>query len=354
MTIFSNTSDKTKAGSWFFPNMNLLRYLLSFGILINHYNYLTGHDIPYFISHDRIGAFFVLSGFLMYHSYSKISDVGKFAAHRARRILPTYLFIVILCALGGVLVTSLSFPQYFSSPDFWKYLGANLSFLNWLQPSLPGVFDTPEFYDDTVNASLWTMKVECVLDLSVPLFVWLLSKINIRKEYLALSIIIGSMFIRLIFWELYTDNGSQIYEILSRQFFGQASFFYSGMLAYFLLERIYRYRTLVILTGLALYIIGPYIPLGWVFIAPVAVTLAAIGISTIGVTFTPFIHTNCISYNIFLLHFPIIQLCVYFGLNQYPVWISLGAGIAITLILSLLTNKYIDRAFIKKRRIPAR
>lgn len=341
-----------KTGSMFFPNMNLLRYLLSFGILINHYNELTGHDISYFISHDRIGAFFVLSGFLMYHSYTKICDVKKFAAHRARRILPTYIFIVLACALGGVLISSLSFAQYFASVDFWKYLAANFTFLNWLHPSLPGVFDTPDFAIDTVNGSLWTMKVEWVLDLSVPLFVLLVSKIKIRKEYLALAIVVCSMIVRMIFKEMYDNTGKELYEIMSRQFFGQASFFYCGMLAYFMLDKVRKYKMWLIAIGLTLYIIGPSIEHGDVLIAPVSVTLLAIGISVIGTTIKPFIHTNCISYNIFLIHYPVIQLCVYLGLNRCPMWVSFSSAVAITVALAYLTNRFIDRRFTRRRPAP--
>lgn len=333
----------------FFPNMNILRYLLSFGILINHYNVLTGHDVPYFLWHDRIGAFFVLSGFLMYHSYSKISDVGKFAVHRARRILPTYFFIVLLCAFGGVLISSLSFTQYFGSSGFWEYLGANLSFMNWLAPTLPGVFEDPVFLENTVNGSLWTMKVELVLDLSVPLFVYIVARTGWRKEFTAIGIIIISMISRFFFLNLYEETGNNLYAILSRQFFGQASFFYAGMLAYFLLDRVIKHKMWLIFAGLILYVVGPNIPLGNVIIAPVSVCMLAIGISVTGYTIKPFIHLNCISYNIFLLHFPVIQVLVLFGLNQYPVWISLGTVILVTVTLAWLTNKYIDSLFVRKR-----
>ena len=108
---------KAKGRSMFYPNMNLLRYLLSLGILINHFNLLGGFSIPYFISHDRIGGFFVLSGFLMFHSYTKLNNLPRFAIHRARRILPTYIFIVILCAIAGVFLTTLPVSRYICPLD---------------------------------------------------------------------------------------------------------------------------------------------------------------------------------------------------------------------------------------------
>lgn len=351
MKIFTNTSDRVNAGSMFFPNMNLLRYLLCFIVIINHYDTITGHNIPHSSFYDYVAAFFVMSGFLMYKSYTKVLNFKKFVVHRAQRILPTYIFIVIFCALGGVFVTSLTFSQYFASTDFWKYLFANLTFLNWLQPTLPGVFDSPDFIIDAVNGSLWTMKVEWVLDLSVPIFIYLQSKIKIRKEILALAIVICSMIVRFILWQKYEATGKEIYEILSRQFFGQASFFYFGMLAYFYLEKVRRYNLWLIIIGFILYVIGPEINYGLIFISPISITFLTIGISVIGVTIKPFIHNNCIAYNIYLIHFPIIQLCVYLGLNQYPVWVSFGTAVTVTVILAYLTNRYIDQRFTRRRTI---
>lgn len=334
----------------FYPNMNLLRYLLSLGILINHFNVLGGHDIPYFISHDRIGGFFALSGFLMYPSYVKLSGTWEFVKHRARRILPTYVFIVLLCAALGVFVSSLSFQEYFTNKGLLKYLAANLTFLNWLCPSLPGVFSTPEFVETAVNGSLWTMKVEWLLDLSVPFFVWFILKTKWRKTFVALALIVLSMLVRCYFWALYQNTGSAIYEIMSRQFFGQMGFFYMGMLIYFKRDFVSRYKRAIILFSLVLYIIGPLVPYGNIFIAPLAVPLLLLAVSMIGRTIKRLEHRNCISYNIFLIHYPVIQVAIYLGINDMPTWISLIFVLVVTIIMALFTNRFIDRRFLSRRR----
>lgn len=333
----------------FYPNMNLLRYLLSFGILINHFNVLCKHDIPYFISHDRIGGFFVLSGFLMYHSYMRLSGMRNFVIHRARRILPTYIFIILLCAVAGFFLTSLPVSAYLLNPGFWKYLLANLSFLNWLAPGLPGVFDGPDFVVQTINGSLWTMKVECILDLSVPMFVWVLARTRWRKEYLAVSIVACSIVSRLYIDHLYTITGNELYSILGRQVLTQMGFFYAGMLVYFLRDKINRYKEDVIGIGLVLYLVGPYLPYGDVLIAPIAVAMLFLGVSMIGRTITSLVHVNCISYNIFLVHYPIIQLTVWSGLSNKPLWLSFGFVVLTTVVLALFTNRFIDRRFSTRR-----
>ena len=338
-----------KPGSMFYPNMNILRYLLSLGILINHFNLLMNEDVSYFIPYDRIGGFFALSGFLMYHSYMKVQDVPTFIKHRARRLLPTYLFIILLCAFGGVFLTHLSPSDYFGNSGFWKYLAANISFLNWLAPSLPGVFEGPEFTNASVNGSLWTMKVECALDLSVPLFVWILAKTKWRKEVFAFSIVMVSILLRVVMWKLFDSTGRQIFEILSRQAFTQMGFFYAGMLMYFYRDLAEKNLKLVIAAGLLLYTLSGIFPEARFVIGPFSVAMLFIGISMWRRTISTLIHVNCISYNIFLIHYPVIQVCVLLGLEDLSKWSALAITIAITVVLAYLTNRYIDRPFNRRK-----
>ncbi|MCM1370249.1 MAG: acyltransferase [Candidatus Amulumruptor caecigallinarius] len=331
--------------------MNLLRYLLSLGILINHFNVLTGHNVPYFIFHDRIGGFFALSGFLMYHSYSKIAGLKAFVKHRAKRILPTYIFIVLISVMAGVFISDLGSLNYLLNIDTWKYLAANLTFLNWLHPTLPGVFTQSQFAEPTVNGSLWTMKVEWLLDLSVPLFVFIHNKTKFRKDLFAICIIVISIMLRCVLQYAYETTEKQIFEILSRQFFVQTGFFYGGMLIYFWRDKFNRYKKQIIATTLVLYIVGPFIPYGNIIIAPVSVPALVIGISMIGRTIKRFKHRNCISYNIYLLHFPVIQVGILFGINSLPLWSSLSYAIAATVILALFTNRFVDQKFMNRKSV---
>ncbi len=175
----------------FYPNMDLVRYILAMGVVVAHFNELASHNIPFIISSfNSVGGFFALSGFLMYPSFVKTKSVRQYIGNRARRILPPYMFIVLLCACCGVFITTISPVGYFTDPGLWKYLLANLSFLNWLQPDLPGVFVGPEYFNNAVNGALWTMKVEWCLYLSVPVFAWFISRFRWRREYAAIATIL--------------------------------------------------------------------------------------------------------------------------------------------------------------------
>ena len=94
-------------------NLDIVRYYLSFAVLFAHFAELTG-TTNYFptSSYTAVGGFFMLSGFLVFYSYLRSKSLGQYLARRARRILPPYVAIVLLCAVGGVFISDLSIQQY--------------------------------------------------------------------------------------------------------------------------------------------------------------------------------------------------------------------------------------------------
>lgn len=110
-----------------------------------------------------VDVFFILSGFWVTLSYLKSSSAKGYALKRIRRIFPQYVAMVVLCAVLLASFSSLELRAYFSSSGFWKYLAANLCTLNFLHPSLPGVFG-----DMAVNGSLWTVKIELAFYMLLP------------------------------------------------------------------------------------------------------------------------------------------------------------------------------------------
>ncbi len=81
-----------------------------------------------------------------------------------------YVDVVSVAALTLLSFSSLSASQYFGL-GFWKYLGANLLFLNFLAPGLPGVFTSHLNYAE--DGALWTLKIEVVFYLCVPIIYYL-------------------------------------------------------------------------------------------------------------------------------------------------------------------------------------
>lgn len=148
-------------------NMNVVRYYLCLCILMNHFNVLTGESLPMLPRiFGGVGSFFAISGFLMFPSFEKRPYLKSYFSRRAKRILPPYMLIVLLAAFGLCALSELPVKEYFTDVVVYKYLVANLCFMNFLVPSLPGVFT--ENIMTAVNGSLWTMKGEVVCYLMVP------------------------------------------------------------------------------------------------------------------------------------------------------------------------------------------
>lgn len=327
--------------------MDIARYVMAFLVLIGHFNGLTGSDIFINLAAESVGGFFALSGFLMYPSFRKARNIRQYVGDRARRILPPYVFTVVLCALVLSFFSSLPSAEYFSNPGFWKYLAANLSFLNWLHPGLPGVFQGSDFVYDAVNGSLWTMKVEWCLYLSVPIMMWAIGKFRWDSISAMVTVIVISILYRFGFTMLYEQTGKQIFEILGRQIFGQLSYFYCGMLVYLAREWFDKNRRYMFVMSLLLYIATRDVPYATVFAAPMLYSCIVLSFSMFRHSIPWISRRNNISYNIYLLHYPIIQIAVYYGVNPDCPWIPLTGVVATTCLLSIISIVTVERAFRK-------
>lgn len=112
-----------------------------------------------------MGAFFVLSGFLVAGSALRTRNVRIFLSFRILRIVPALFSEVALSAiLLGPLVTFMALGEYFTDRKFISYFGNIAGFVHY---ELPGVFvNNP--WPNVVNANLWTLPPEfyCYLLLS--------------------------------------------------------------------------------------------------------------------------------------------------------------------------------------------
>jgi peptidoglycan/LPS O-acetylase OafA/YrhL len=180
-------------------NFDLIRLLLSLMVFLVHSYELSKNPglsmIPVFLNtHTAVCAFFVISGFLVSSSFANSTTPAEYFSKRIRRVFPGYVVVVLLCGLAGVAFSEYSYREYFSFP-LLRYLGANLSFLNFIQPSLPGVFigNSSPF----VNGALWTIRLELLFYLSVPMVFMLLKRF--RKSLVFLFMFGIALISRVIF-----------------------------------------------------------------------------------------------------------------------------------------------------------
>jgi len=115
-----------------------------------------------------VGAFFVISGYLVTASLRGARRLSTFLAKRVLRIVPGLAAVLVLTAFVlGPWVSELSLLAYLNSAEPYLYVLRNLS-LYAVSYDLPGVFaHTP--FPGAVNGSLWSLRLEltCCLGLAL-------------------------------------------------------------------------------------------------------------------------------------------------------------------------------------------
>lgn len=357
------------------PNyMGMMRYVLAMLIFLTHFCTLTGvgGNIPY-VSPMAVGGFFALSGYLMAGSYLSHPGVGRYLRGRCRRILPAYWSVVLLGAVSLCAVSTLPPGEYFGSGHLWRYVAVNLGFANFLEPTLPGVFGDNAI--TAVNGSLWTMKVEWFLYLTIPVVIPLLRGRSSSRILLTLvAIYLLSALYRYGCTALYERTGRDIFNILTRQFGGMLMYFYAGVLVYYYYDVLTQWRWWLV--GASLVSLVALCDREWysLLVEPLAVSVVVLGVSLIeagkreaggapgaravgtsvqagggaaGWRLRYLVRDN-ISYNIYLIHFPVMQVAAQYRLTEtLGVAATFGITLAATVLLSYLINICVERPILR-------
>lgn len=281
---------------------------------------------------------FVVSGFLIFMSFERSSSIRSYAGKRLRRILPAYVVVVVLCAFLLWSVSSLPSGRYFSS-DWLKYVAANLAFLNFLHPDLPGVFEGHRV--PAVNGALWTLKIEVMFYVSVPLFVYLFRRFG---HFLILTAgYLASVLYAMVVNGLATEQHSILYEQWARQFPGQLSYFMAGGLFYYFLPIFEHYRKWIVFLACSVLTFNSFVALP--AFEPIA--LGAI-VAYVGL----FLHAANLgkygdfSYGVYILHFPVIQLLIHGGWLNDNAYSFLAAASTLTLAGGVVMWHVVEKRFL--------
>lgn len=328
-----------------------LRLLLAFSIFFSHFGTLTGEKLFYWpISGSmRVSGFFVISGFLIMRSYYRSANLLDYIKKRMRRILPAYVLVILICAFFFSSVSSFSFREYFTSTAFYKYLAANLAFMNFIQPTLPGVFSNNLY--PFVNGSLWTLKVEIMLYACVPLLALFLKR---KPVFIFVGLYILSFLFSLYMSYLYDTSGKYIYSLLQRQFLGQIRFFISGVILLFYFDFFKRQIKWILPAAAFFFLLRYFIQNTWInFVYPMSLGVVLIAFVYYFKKLAFISRYGDFSYGIFLFHFPIIQLFVHSGwLKEYPA-LLFAVCFGIILFLSYLSWHLLEKRMLKRNSQPS-
>ena len=311
-------------------NFDILRLILAVLVFFAHWNTLTSQDISnqlFHLSGYAVHMFFIVSGFLIFWSFDADQNKKHFYIKRFFRIFPLYAFLIILQTLFFI-----GFSDG-STFEVIKYFIANIFFLNFLAPSVGSTLSSLEV--NAINGSLWTLKNEVVFYLIVPLLFMFYKKWG---GYILL--ILYSLSVVYIFAVDYLGI-----EKLLVQFPAQVRLFMVGILLYILFDKFNKNNIyLLAIVSLILliflkdntyfnYILYPFC-IGFMMIFLVYF------VKNIKVNFD-------FSYSLYILHFPVIQLALYFEINPTNPIISFVVLFAVILVLSYFSEKYIEKRFIK-------
>ncbi|MFZ4800018.1 MAG: acyltransferase family protein [Bacteroidia bacterium] len=327
-------------------NFNFLRFYFAFVVVIGHLIGISKVEgfrqfAPFFNTYTSVTAFFCISGFLITRSYLNSSSYINYLLKRAARLLPAYILVVILSAVFLSFLSRYSFSDYYTHPQFTKYLIANLSFANFVQPCLPGVFLRDGLTCD-VNGALWTLKVEVSFYLTIPVLLFLIKKSN-NKPLIFIIIYLFSVIYKNSFEYLTSITGNGIYSILARQLPGFLSYFICGIALYYYFEFFLRNKKLFFIVGFVLFTFEQLIDME--IFTPIALPLMVFAIAFSFSGLNTFAKYGDFSYGIYLFHCPIIKIAK--DLDFFERYNPLI--VAITIILFVLFLGVISWHFIEKK-----
>src|SRR6185312_8971234 len=310
-------------------NFTVLRLVLALMVVLGHFQLLRGvHHPPWPFNYAAmaVDCFFVASGYLVSSSFDRDSDLGRFYIRRFFRIYPLYIAVVAAqTAIFAVLVPGGAWQNLKS---LGSYFVANAAFANFLQYDVgSGVLHG--MVNPALNPSLWTLKIEFGFYLLLP-FLWR------ATERWGVKVLVGVFVLSAAY---YVGLNSADNYLLAKQLPGELQFFVLGIAAY-------RYRGHVKL--------GPR----WGLIATIALALLctallqtltpvvyplAVGALVVAAALTaPRIRMKRdISYGVYLLHGPIIQLSLLFGIYRAD-WIGLAATLLAVILLACGVERIIE------------
>jgi len=310
-------------------NFTALRLLLALLVVLGHFKAFIGDfnpAWPYGYAAAAVECFFVVSGYLVALSFDRDTDLRRFFIRRVMRIYPLYLAVIVVQSIVLAGLAPGGIPGNLRAMA--TYLAANAVFANFADHDIGGMMTG--LVDPSLNASLWTLKIEFAFYLILPPL-W-----RGLQRWGAVRFILPLFLASVIYQQAMLAAG---YPTLAKQLPGQLHYFLLGILAY-------RHR--------ALFRLDPRIGLAVSLLAAVAVTVlmharvpviyplavATFVIST-ALSAPRLRLTLDVSYGVYLLHAPIIQLVLLAGL-YHPGWsgATLIAGTA--LALAVVAERFIE------------
>lgn len=331
---------------------DFIRLFLAASVFLYHAVALGG-DTPFgplemrlaVLAEVAIQGFFIVSGLLVAGSLDRSKTLGDYTGKRIRRLYPAYAVVILVPA-------AISYTLTQDHAGVLSYLGANLVFLNFLSPDLPGLFEGQRF--TAVNGALWTLKIEVMFYIALPVILLVLRRFG-AFWWIGIALLYAGGEI----WSAHVPGlvGGSLGIELSRQLPGQMAYFAMGIALWKAMPHIQHRWAILAIAGTTF--------LGASLLIPDLAFLRAFGLAGLigAVAWAPGWKPNAarfgdISYGLYITHFPILQGMIAFGLAAalpLPAFIAIAFGLAVlaSLLLWHLVEKPALRPSSHYRRVAA-
>jgi peptidoglycan/LPS O-acetylase OafA/YrhL len=330
-----------------FNNFDFLRFLLALTVFLVHISFLSqSYALKIFelflSSQVAVECFFVISGFLIFMSFENSSNIENYFIKRLRRIYPAYIAIISLTAFFIFIfhINTLNVNLMYS---IFKYFIANAFFLNFLHSSVLGIFEDNHL--QAINGALWTLKIEVMFYLLVPIIASFFNRFN--KAFVLLFICFLSLSYSYFIQNLIALGDLNPSSQLKHQLPAQLVYFLVGAIFFYYFELFKRYIFVMMSIAIASTFFYFDNSLFWI-LRPWIFGIFVIAFATLVPCLGKFSKYGDISYGIYIIHFPIIQLCVSFGLFKNSAILGLIVSLILVLFLAFLLWHTIEKPFLSR------
>ena len=323
-------------------NLEWLRLIFATQVLLVHVSYWFGLSIPAFIGHfPGVPAFFFVSGFLIYASYLNAPG-RRYLENRFLRLYPA----LILVTFGGGAVVCIAHGWN----DFLDNIGTyGIWFL--AQTTIGQAYNPGHFRDvglGVINGALWTITVEILFYLFVPIIVWL----EARFRFTVIVLIALSFFIYAVgptYLSLVVYREKTIFNVISLTPMVWGWMFGFGILAvkhFDYLQRKLRYMPIALVPMIAMIWLGDGVLFGssgnWLGFA---YFLCYVGLVLWLAFVVPFVPLGLdLSYGVYIWHSPVLNLLLVLAIP------NAGIAVLLTFLLALISWFAVEKPALKLKR----
>jgi peptidoglycan/LPS O-acetylase OafA/YrhL len=320
-------------------NFDLLRLIFACMVVMYHC-----HDwslnpsyfwIPYVTSSRlAVEGFFAMSGCLIVASYDRNPALGKYLEKRARRLLPAYWTALLFTLMLALLMSSLPVVTLLRTRATYEYILANLTFLNFLQPVLPGLFaHNPVLI--VANGALWTIKVEVMFYLLVPAMTACGRRFGHGET-------LSGIFLLSVIYRALCFRMNQ--RTMALQLPGQLCFFVMGSLTYHYYPWFLRCRHWIWTSAIVSYLLSLY--LGWITFRAIGVGLGVMCVGLLLPCLRGPTKYGDFSYGTYVYHSPVVQAFISLGIVKAAPVAALGLICLTTGCLAIASWHLIERPWL--------